>query len=44
MNTTEIKAKIYDMLVLIEQAKAEINKLQTELEKLNKEEVKTNQE
>lgn len=31
MTTTEIKAKIYDLLVLIEQAKNEINQLQTQL-------------
>lgn len=37
MNTTEIKARIYDLLVLIEQAKAEINGLQDQLNKLSKE-------
>jgi len=36
MNTTEIKARIYDLLVLVEQAKAEINQLQVELEKIAK--------
>lgn len=36
MNSLEIKARIYDLLVLIEQAKFEINQLQTELEKVNK--------
>jgi len=32
MNTIEIKARIYDLLILIEQAKAEINELQVQLE------------
>jgi len=32
MNTTEIKARIYDLLVLIEQAKAEIKSLEVQLE------------
>lgn len=36
MNTTEIKAKIYDLLVIIEQAKTEVAKLQNELEKTTK--------
>jgi len=44
MNTTEIKARVYDLLVIIEQAKAEINQLQMQLEKLIKEESKTEQE
>ena len=32
MNTTEIKARIYDLLVLIEQAKIEIKSLEVQLE------------
>ena len=32
MNTTEIKARIYDLLVLIEQAKSEIKQLEVHLE------------
>ena len=36
MNTTEIKAKIYDLLVVIEQAKVELVQLQNELEKASK--------
>lgn len=39
MNTTEIKARIYDLLVLIEQAKAEINQLQNDLQNLTSQEV-----
>lgn len=35
MNTEQIKARIYDLLVLIEQAKAEINNLQEQLNKQN---------
>jgi len=37
MNTTEIKARIYDLLVLIEQAKAEISQLQVQMESIAKE-------
>lgn len=37
MTTEQIKARIYDLLVLIEQAKAEINLLQEQLNKLSKE-------
>lgn len=35
MTTEQIKARIYDLLVLIEQAKAEINNLQEQLNKQN---------
>lgn len=35
MNTEQIKARIYDLLVLIEQAKVEINNLQEQLNKPN---------
>lgn len=37
MNTTEIKARIYDLIVLIEQAKAEISQLQSAMEAETKE-------
>lgn len=37
MNTTEIKARIYDLLVLIEQAKAEIKSLEVQMETINQE-------
>lgn len=38
MNTSEIKARIYDLLVIIEQAKHEIEVLQSELQKSNTQE------
>ena len=44
MTSLEIKARIYDLLVITEQAKLEINQLQMQLEKLIKEESKTEQE
>lgn len=38
MTTNEIKARIYDLIVLIEQAKAEIKSLEAHLETLSNEE------
>ena len=35
MTTTEIKARIYDLIVLIEQAKSEIKQLEVHLETQN---------
>lgn len=37
MTELEIKARIYDLMILIEQAKAEINAMQTKLQELNNE-------
>jgi len=44
MNITEIKAKIYDLLVVVEQAKAEINQLQNDLQNLTSQEAEPTKE